>query len=248
VEKICGKEFFTYRITHLLDQKLFLVIAEPTSLSMEHLLTEGPTCQEESEKLSSENPSDFPVEVQSDAEKTCACERSDTCDTETRNYNLNVRLPCSNGQTYSVSQNKVLFLPPCKGSDCQSSVKSRVNELESQNGGLVSKPSSEMPDTTGLVLNLASQFEGSKEGVAAGDLEELTAAPALTKMPPPQLQAKLLKKEIWDPAEHKNPLTEPPTVCIPLASQPATPVTKPKPDDPFSAQVDRVRKFCLMFV
>lgn len=210
---------------------------------MEHLLTEGPSCQEESEKLS-ESASEFTVEVQIDAEKTCACERSDTCDTETRNYNLNVRLPCSNGQAYSVSQNKVLFLPPCKGSDCQSSVKSRVNELESQNGGLVSKPSSEMPDTTGLVLNLTSQFEGSKEGVAtAGDQEELTAAPALTKMPPPQLQAKLLKKEIWDPAEHKNPLTEPPTVSIPPASQPATPVTKPKPDDPFSAQVDRVCSF-----
>jgi hypothetical protein len=228
---------------------MFIIITVPTSLSMEHLLTEGPSCQEESEKLSSENPSEFPVEVQTDAEKTCACERSEACDTETRNYNLNVRLPCSNGQAYSVSQNKVLFLPPCKESDCQSSVKSRVNELESQNGGLVSKPSSEMPDTTGLVLNLASQFEGSKDSVVAGDQEEqLTPAPALTKMPPPQLQAKLLKKEIWDPAEHKNPLTEPSMVSIPLVSQPATPASKPKPDDPFSAQVDRVRYFCFKFL
>jgi len=203
---------------------------------MEHLLSDGPPSQEDEEKLN-ENAADFQEQVQTNSEKICACERRDGCSVETRNYNLNVRLPCSNGQAYSVSQNKVLFLPPCKGSDCMSSVKLRVNEFESQSGGLVSRPSSQVPDTTGLVLNLTSQFEGSKEA----EQEELTSS-VLTKLPPPQLQAKLLKKEIWDPAEHKNPLTE--TVVNNSSQPPATPTHKPKPDDPFSAQLDRV---CILY-
>jgi hypothetical protein len=201
---------------------------------LEHLLSDGPTPNQEGEKVT-ETTSGPQEVIEVNVEKTCECEHKDKCTVETKNYNLNVRLPCSNGQAYSVSQNKVLFLPPCKISDCMSTVKLRVNQLESQTGGLVSRPvSQQLPDTTGLVLNLTSQFEATKEV----EPEELTTA-ALTKLPPPQLQAKLLKKEIWDPAEHKNALTEnsaPPS---------ATPSPKPKPDDPFSAQLDRV---CIIFV
>ncbi|CAB3372706.1 Hypothetical predicted protein [Cloeon dipterum] len=205
----------------------------PTSLSMEHLLSDDPLSKDGSVK--SEDFEEAPEEVKiAISHISCDCERKEDCGVETRNYNLSVRLPCSNGQTYSVSQNKVMFLPQCKGSDCMSSVKLRVNELESQSGGPLSRPTSQVPDTTGLVLNLTSQFEGS---VAPSTEQEEFATSALTKQPPPQLQAKLLKKEIWDPAEHKNPLNEPAVT----APQPIpAPTSKPKPDDPFSAQLDRV--------
>lgn len=141
---------------------------------------------------------------------------------EARNYNLNVRMPCSNGQAYSVSQNKVMFLPSCQDSQSPSasvsSVKLRVTELESQQatslncrgGGI----SSQVPDRKGLVLNLTTQFEaaGSKPGSPDEsstdpivDDDELIAM-TQTKLAPQKLQAILVKKEIWDPAEHRSNL------------------------------------------
>ncbi|XP_059481156.1 protein phosphatase Slingshot isoform X2 [Neocloeon triangulifer] len=212
-------------------------LTAPTSLSMEHLLSDEQPVKEDAEKFEDfeEVSQEETVEIDN---KVCFCELKENCGVETRNYNLSVRLPCSNGQTYSVSQNKVMFLPTCTGPDCMSSVKLIVNELESQSGVSVSRPTSQVPDLTGLVLNLTSQFEGSKE-VSAIEQEELSSS-ALTKQPPPLLQAKLLKKETWDPAEHKNPLTE---MAPPPSSNPQpipAPNSKPKPDDPFSAQLDRV--------
>ncbi|XP_048508668.1 protein phosphatase Slingshot isoform X4 [Athalia rosae] len=56
----------------------------------------------------------------------------------------NVLMPCDNGQSYSVSQNKIVHLP---GPDTPS-VKHRVNELETQG-----------QRRKGLVLNLTNQFE-----------------------------------------------------------------------------------------
>lgn len=192
-------------------------------------------------------------------------------------------MPCSNGQAYSVSQNKVVFLPSCQDSSSSpsssvSSVKLRVTELEqatlARNGGVPSL----VPDRKGLVLNLTSQFEaaGSKPGSPDEsstdpphliDDDELVAM-TQTKLAPQKLQAILVKKEIWDPAEHKSSLlsTSPNNKCVsepqwisprsnsPIATdlppvtsdmlrtqdpKPSSP-TPPRINDPFSAQLDRV--------
>ncbi|XP_073972473.1 protein phosphatase Slingshot isoform X3 [Rhodnius prolixus] len=76
---------------------------------------------------------------------------------EARNYNINVRMPCGNGLAYSVSQNKILHLPCSQTQENGvSSVKHRVNALESQTNG------PRRVDRRGLVLNLTSQFEEEK--------------------------------------------------------------------------------------
>ncbi|XP_020284092.1 protein phosphatase Slingshot homolog 2 isoform X2 [Pseudomyrmex gracilis] len=60
----------------------------------------------------------------------------------------NVLMPCDNGQSYSVSQNKIVHLPsPSPGTP---SVKNRINKLETQG-----------QKRKGLVLNLTNQFEAA---------------------------------------------------------------------------------------
>jgi len=102
---------------------------------------------------------------------------AETSDAAARNYNLNVRMPCGNGQAYSVSQNKVVYLPAscCQEkqsmteAECSSvaevvvqSVKHRVSELELQNSNTNGSTSKKISlDRKGLVLNLTTQFESS---------------------------------------------------------------------------------------
>ncbi|CAG0903656.1 unnamed protein product [Darwinula stevensoni] len=108
---------------------------------------------------------------------------------------VNILLPCSNGQSYSVSQNKALNLHiPLTPVECinpvflgdgpqqsqimrSSSVKDRISELESQFSKTTSTSSREVqatrdvPDRTGLVLNLATQFEsGSRQNSPVEEL------------------------------------------------------------------------------
>ncbi|XP_014469061.1 PREDICTED: protein phosphatase Slingshot homolog 2 isoform X2 [Dinoponera quadriceps] len=60
----------------------------------------------------------------------------------------NVLMPCDNGQSYSVSQNKIVHLPaPSPGTP---SVKNRISKLETQG-----------QKRKGLVLNLTNQFEAA---------------------------------------------------------------------------------------
>ncbi|KAF4519713.1 hypothetical protein B566_EDAN003963 [Ephemera danica] len=267
----------------------------PTSLSMEHLSVDG----------SSQDEQDSPDEEGSLPSSTCttkavslstpAGRRSTETElsasrgspshqhpeSEARNYNLNVRMPCGNGQAYSVSQNKVVFLPSCQDSPSSSvsSVKLRVTALESQQaltGSCKPGVSLQVPDRKGLVLNLTSQFEaaGSKPGSPEESstdpvLDEELTAMTQTKLAPQKLQAILVKKEIWDPAEHKSSLlsTSPSSTSIPSRAdvesllsmcasdpqwastltshilsdaKPSSPTPVPKVNDPFSAQLDRV--------
>ncbi|KAL1140645.1 hypothetical protein AAG570_000575, partial [Ranatra chinensis] len=71
---------------------------------------------------------------------------------EARNNNTNFRMPCGNGLAYSVSQNKALHLPNTQSPEnVTSSVKNRVNILESQRSG------KKVGDRKGLVLNLTTK-------------------------------------------------------------------------------------------
>ncbi|XP_046680249.1 protein phosphatase Slingshot isoform X3 [Homalodisca vitripennis] len=97
---------------------------------------------------------------------------------EARNYNLHVRMPCSNGLSYSVSQNKILQLSSNQSPEVPS-VKHRVNALESQNGSVTPQLGRRTVDRKGLVLNLTSQFEEES----------------------PPLQA---NKDTWDPGERER--------------------------------------------
>lgn len=78
----------------------------------------------------------------------------------------NVLMPCDNGQSYSVSQNKIVHLPaPAPGTP---SVKNRISKLETQG-----------QKRKGLVLNLTNQFEAasskpSSPGSDSGDGKPLS--------------------------------------------------------------------------
>ncbi|XP_011264102.2 protein phosphatase Slingshot homolog isoform X2 [Camponotus floridanus] len=63
----------------------------------------------------------------------------------------NVLMPCDNGQSYSVSQNKIMHLDPAPTpGTTPPSVKNRINKLETQG-----------QKRKGLVLNLTNQFEAA---------------------------------------------------------------------------------------
>ncbi|XP_029158132.1 protein phosphatase Slingshot homolog 2 isoform X2 [Nylanderia fulva] len=62
----------------------------------------------------------------------------------------NVLMPCNNGQSYSVSQNKIMHLPAPTSGTTPPSVKNRINKLETQG-----------QKRKGLVLNLTNQFEAA---------------------------------------------------------------------------------------
>lgn len=91
----------------------------------------------------------------------------------------NVLMPCDNGQSYSVSQNKIVHLPgplpppplpaPDRGvGGAGKNVKNRVNELESETQHRSGQR------RKGLVLNLTNQFESvsSKPSSPSSDPEE----------------------------------------------------------------------------
>uniref|UniRef100_A0A1B6MS82 Uncharacterized protein n=1 Tax=Graphocephala atropunctata TaxID=36148 RepID=A0A1B6MS82_9HEMI len=120
-------------------------------------------------------------------------------------------MPCSNGLSYSVSQNKILQLSSNQSPEVPS-VKHRVSALESQNGSVTSQLGRRMVDRKGLVLNLTSQFEEEKSASS------------------PPLQA---SKETWDPGERER---ENEVKC-----ETRTLGRKVRTDgDPFSNRLDRV--------
>ncbi|XP_046426700.1 protein phosphatase Slingshot homolog 2 isoform X2 [Neodiprion fabricii] len=107
----------------------------------------------------------------------------------------NVLMPCDNGQSYSVSQNKIVHLP---GPDTPS-VKHRVNELETQG-----------QRRKGLVLNLTNQFEAATSKPSSpgsdSDVKPLSQSP-----PPPSCIGEANEKqenpdteEAWDPSEKQS--------------------------------------------
>ncbi|XP_063220767.1 protein phosphatase Slingshot isoform X2 [Bacillus rossius redtenbacheri] len=176
---------------------------------------------------------------------------------EARNHTLNVRMPCGNGQAYSVSQNKVVYLPA-------SSVRHRVSELEGR----------ARPDRRGLVLRLTSQYEcgeesstdpgeevartvGREPGERLRDASECEGGEeegpvvSRTKPAPQMLTAVLVKKEIWDPGESNGESvvysSDTSKQCsgdvtyVSEAKLEPTETVKPRKNgDPFSAQLDRV--------
>uniref|UniRef100_A0A1B6C0Y3 protein-serine/threonine phosphatase n=1 Tax=Clastoptera arizonana TaxID=38151 RepID=A0A1B6C0Y3_9HEMI len=149
---------------------------------------------------------------------------------EARNYNINILMPCGNGLTYSVSQNKILQLSSNSSNQSPestiASVKHRINALESQNGNGTPSLGRKIPlDGKGLVLNLTSQFE-----------EEVKSIP-----PPPLLTAVLVKKEIWDPGERDWDTTDKDTKPMEVKCDTRTLGRKIKLDgDLFSNRLDKV--------
>ena len=83
----------------------------------------------------------------------------------------NVLMPCGNGQSYSVSQNKIVHLP---GPSLDTpSVKNRVSKLETQQG----------QRRKGLVLNLTNQFEAVSSKPSSPSSDSDNGKPALSQSP-----------------------------------------------------------------
>ncbi|EGI65205.1 Protein phosphatase Slingshot [Acromyrmex echinatior] len=126
----------------------------------------------------------------------------------------NVLMPCDNGQSYSVSQNKIMHLPaPTPGTP---SVKNRISKLETQGQkrkGLVlnltnqfeaasSKPSSPGSDTDAKSLPQSSIAEDNAKPIENGhshceqsqETQDITAS----------VSSGLSEKETWDPGEEQR--------------------------------------------
>ncbi|KAK1119347.1 hypothetical protein K0M31_013533 [Melipona bicolor] len=127
----------------------------------------------------------------------------------------NVLMPCGNGQSYSVSQNKIVHLP---GPSLDTpSVKNRVSKLETQQG----------QRRKGLVLNLTNQFEAvsSKPSSPSSDSDgkPLSQSPVsgsvnengvlgVQQQQQPSSEGSLstvaVKENAWDPSEKQEKKTE----------------------------------------
>ena len=228
---------------------LMFLLAVPTSVSLEQLNVEAgsPVKQDASTRSPCSQQDSKCNKIAEAISPTLPCTETTEA---ARNCNLNVRMPCGNGQAYSVSQNKVVYLPAscCQEEVVVPSVKHRVNELELQNthtNGAASRKIS--LDRKGLVLNLTNQFESSnsKPGsptTAEGELDnkevedDEQTAQAQTKLAPQMLTAVLVKKEIWDPGEKESPTV----YAVEPVSQPSVPSnsdrlvwtsTEPKAED-----------------
>ncbi|XP_066997618.2 protein phosphatase Slingshot isoform X3 [Anabrus simplex] len=200
-------------------------ITGPASVSLEQLNLESvPTSRRVNPPLKEATKLQCPISVPEPNVLETGLPTQLATVAEARNY----RMPCGNGQAYSVSPNKVVHLPAScsqQKTDCSaaivSSVKHRVNELESQSSQAASAAGRKPPvDRKGLVLNLTSQFESSNskpaspveseadcgQSISATEEEE---EPVLsqTKLGPQMLTAVLVKKEIWDPGEKESPTT-----------------------------------------
>ncbi|XP_069703862.1 protein phosphatase Slingshot isoform X2 [Periplaneta americana] len=235
-------------------------VAGPTSASLKQLNLdpESPDSQDECSRVACSQTEDESNKLQ-----TCSFAETDPQDavspasegTETseaaRNYNLNVRMPCGNGQAYSVSQNKVVYLPAsCCSQESSSvtevvvpSVKHRVSELELQNSNTNGAASRKISlDRKGLVLNLTTQFESSSSKPGSPNTaeeeseerhifesaEDEQTAQSQTKLAPQMLTAVLVKKEIWDPGEKESPTVYAvEQVTTVSSSPPSTPISQP---------------------
>lgn len=111
-------------------------------------------------------------------------------------------MPCDNGQSYSVSQNKIVHLPaPTPGTP---SVKNRISKLETQG-----------QKRKGLVLNLTNQFEAASskpsspgsdsdaKSLPQGSIAEDNAKPIENGHPHCERtqEAREVEKKVWDPGE-----------------------------------------------
>lgn len=159
-------------------------------MSLEHLNLEGtsPAKQDTSPSIACSRLEIKPQELSPQDGISPTLPATETTDAA-RNYNLNVRMPCGNGQAYSVSQNKVVYLPgSCsqgkqRASEAERfstaaevvvpSVKHRVSELELQNSHANGTASKKVfLDRKGLVLNLMTQFESSGSKPSSPDAAE----------------------------------------------------------------------------
>lgn len=130
--------------------------------------------------------------------------------------NRNVLLPCDNGESYSVSPNQIRHLPGQHYDNEHTSVKDRINELESQ------KVHKSINSKKKLVLNTSSKVDG--------ECKDTTIATTTTTKPTEehvlldsssksgnvheQIHAKLspltrmaVTNETWDPGEQNNTIT-----------------------------------------
>lgn len=114
----------------------------------------------------------------------------------------NVLMPCDNGQSYSVSQNKIVHLP---GPDTPS-VKHRVNELETQG-----------QRRKGLVLNLTNQFEAATSKPSSpgsdSDIKPLPCG-AEGSNDEKEENGNPEVREAWDPGESKTNRDENDAVAV----------------------------------
>ena len=178
---------------------------------------------------------------------------------EVRNHNSHLRIPCENGQTYSVSQNRIVYLPGSTNdeSDFVPYVKNRVIEFESHSGGPIfdalSLNKKTQSDRKGLVLNLTSQFETSCSKSGSPTDGEKSAETSDVKSKYSQIvNSTLVKEEIWDSGEKKpeespnsqtvwTSTSEPTTdgdIELPLSENKAGKTRRE--GDPFSDKLDRV--------
>lgn len=131
--------------------------AGPTSVSLEHLNSDGNT-NNSPERDSSGDQSSTTSCISTAVGHQILGEQPII-----RNYNRNERMPCGNGLMYSVSQNKVVHLPGSSPASATSSpaliVKQRVTQLESA-------------ARTGLVLNLSSLLDSDAVEAASQTLAE----------------------------------------------------------------------------
>ncbi|KYM85311.1 Protein phosphatase Slingshot [Atta colombica] len=124
----------------------------------------------------------------------------------------NVLMPCDNGQSYSVSQNKIMHLPaPTPGTP---SVKNRISKLETQGQkrkGLVlnltnqfeaasSKPSSPGSDTDAKSLPQSSIAEDNAKPIENGHSYYEQETQGITA----SVSSGLSEKETWDPGEEQK--------------------------------------------
>ena len=102
----------TYRCISLIVKFMFCVIG-PASFSLDRLYLEGSSAvkQDTSVRSACSRLEMKPPEPNPHDGISPALPGTETSDAASRNYNLNVRMPCGNGQAYSVSQNKVVYLP-----------------------------------------------------------------------------------------------------------------------------------------
>lgn len=161
----------------------------------------------------------------------------------------NVLMPCNNGQSYSVSQNKIVHLPGPETPTSKHSFLPPILEPQDQR-------------RKGLVLNLTNQFEAasSKPSSPLSEPEHAKVDKVEpvqnVEVPPNSLRQSIntvhLKKEPWDPGEDNKKEEKIENVnlvwrgseeakCEPMP-MPAvsTGLVRKSKGDPFSAQVDRV--------
>ncbi|KAG8231275.1 hypothetical protein J437_LFUL011129 [Ladona fulva] len=171
------------------------------------------------------------------------------CRDDGSRLNLNVRMPCSNGQAYSVSQNKVVHLP-CSSQPSSltstegiASVRRRVTELEAK----------KHPTTTAVPGATREKENGSKSSVPdppispeeciernCRDWEDQSTTGGLVHGPQGPQSSPVRKEGTIEPEGLRTSSSEVESrgeVAWSCRNDTSTP---PRREDPFSARLDRV--------